>query len=233
MSYISEVDHENGQCASSQPRILGIAFACGAWRGNPDHETEQTRGAVVPLSPAAADTGTASGHRSCDWSDGTRPALGRRPTSFHARRHARAMMVSFDTNVLVYATVSAPLSKTTRARDLVVRGMRAGGSILLLQTLAEFSSVAIRKAGIAVDDVRTTIDAWRAVLPVQGTEDDDLSAALDAVKKHRLAFWDAMLWAAAQRAGVRHLLTEDLQDGLALAGVRFVNPFDAANNRLI
>jgi hypothetical protein len=48
-----------------------------------------------------------------------------------------------------------------------------------------------------------------------------------------LAFWDAMLWAAAQRAGVRHLLTEDLQDGFELAGVRFVNPFDAANNRLI
>ena len=93
--------------------------------------------------------------------------------------------------------------------------------------------MAIRKAGIEVDEVRTIIDAWRGVLPVQGTEDDDLSAALDAVKKHRLAFWDAMLWAAAQRAGVRHLLTEDLQDGFALAGVRFVNPFDARNNRLI
>jgi predicted nucleic acid-binding protein len=111
--------------------------------------------------------------------------------------------------------------------------MRTGSSILLLQTLAEFSSMAIRKAGIAVDEVLTTIDAWRAVLPVQGTEDDDLSAALDAVKKHRLALWDAMLWAAAQRAGVRHLLTEDLQDGFALEGVRFVNPFQAANNRLI
>jgi predicted nucleic acid-binding protein len=93
--------------------------------------------------------------------------------------------------------------------------------------------VAIRKAGIEVDAVRTTIDAWRAGLPVQGTQDDDLSAALDAVKNHRLAFWDAMLWGAAQRAGVRHLVTEDLQDGFELAGVRFVNPFDAANNRLI
>jgi predicted nucleic acid-binding protein len=143
------------------------------------------------------------------------------------------MMVSFDTNILVYATLSIPLAKTHRARDLLIRGMQAGSCILLLQTLAEFSSVAIRKAGIRVDEVRTMIDAWRAVLPVQGTEDDDLSAALDAVKKHRLAFWDSMLWAAAQRAGVRHLLTEDLQDGFELAGVRFVNPFDAANNRLI
>ena len=91
--------------------------------------------------------------------------------------------------------------------------------------------MAIRKAGIGVDEVRTTIDAWRAVLPVQGTEDGDLSAALDAVKKHRLAFWDAMLWAAAQRGGVRHLVTEDLRDGFELAGVRFVN--QAANNGLI
>jgi predicted nucleic acid-binding protein len=143
------------------------------------------------------------------------------------------MMISFDTNILVYATISTPHAKTYRARDLLVRGMRTGSCILLLQTLAEFSSVAIRKAGIAVDEVRTAIDAWRAVLPVQGTEDDDLSAALDAVKKHRLAFWDALLWGAAQRAGVRHLLTEDLQDGFELSGVRFVNPFEAANNRLI
>jgi predicted nucleic acid-binding protein len=143
------------------------------------------------------------------------------------------MMVSFDTNILVYATLLVPLVKTHRARELLVRGMRTGSCILLLQTLAEFSSVAIRKAGIEVDEVRTIIDAWRGVLPVQGTEDEDLSAALGAVKKHQLPFWDAMLWAAAQRAGVRHLLTEDLQDGFALAGVKFVNPFDARNKQLI
>jgi hypothetical protein len=91
------------------------------------------------------------------------------------------------------------------------------GSCILYYYCKPSSSVAIRKAGIAVDEVRTTIEA---ALPVQGTEDDDLSAAVDAVKKHRLAFWDAMLWGAAQRAGVRHLLTEDLQDGLELAVVR-------------
>jgi predicted nucleic acid-binding protein len=52
------------------------------------------------------------------------------------------------------------------------------------------------------------------------------------VKKYRLAFWDAMLWAAAQRAGVRHLLTEDVQDGFELAGVRFINPFKAAERSI-
>src|SRR2546423_11869944 len=95
-------------------------------------------------------------------------------------------MVTFDTNILVYATAAAPDAKAKRSRDLIVRGMQSGWSVLLLQTLAEFSNVAIRKAGIPIDDIRATIDAWRAVLPVQAAEDGDLTAALDAVKTHRL-----------------------------------------------
>jgi predicted nucleic acid-binding protein len=110
---------------------------------------------------------------------------------------------------------------------------RAASSVLLLQTLAEFSNVALRKAKIPVKDIRRTIDAWRAVLPVQAADDDDLLRALEAVRAHRLAFWDAMLWASAHRAGVRHLLTEDLQDGFALEGVTFVNPFKREHDRLI
>jgi hypothetical protein len=39
--------------------------------------------------------------------------------------------------------------------------------------------------------------------------------------------------ASAQWAGARHLLTEDVQDGLVLQGVTFVNPFKRANDRLI
>ena len=49
--------------------------------------------------------------------------------------------------------------------------------------------------------------------------------ALEVVRAHRLAFWDAMLWASAQRAGVKHLFTEDFQDGFVLQGVTFVNAF--------
>ena len=142
-------------------------------------------------------------------------------------------MISFDTNILVYATTSISDVRVMRARDLVARAMRTASCVLLLQALAEFSSVAIRKARIPVKDIRRTIDAWRAVLPVQAAADSDLSAALEAVRAHRLAFWDAMLWASAQRAGVRHLLTEDLQDGFALQGVMFINPFKQKNDQLI
>jgi predicted nucleic acid-binding protein len=38
---------------------------------------------------------------------------------------------------------------------------------------------------------------------------------------------------ATTGAGVRCLLTEDLQDGFILQSVKFVNPFKRANDRLI
>lgn len=142
-------------------------------------------------------------------------------------------MIAFDTNILVYATAALADARVERARDLLGRGMRASSVVLLLQSLAEFSNVAWRIARIPVSKIRKTIDAWCAVLPVQGADTEDLFVALEAVRVHRIAFWDAMLWAFAQRAGVKYLLTEDFQDGFTLRGVTFVNPFKQKNDQLI
>ena len=143
------------------------------------------------------------------------------------------MIVTFDTNILVYATAAAEGAKAARARELIARGMHVPACLLLLQTLAEFARVAIGKAGIPVANVRAIVAAWSTVLPVHPAEPDDLLTALDAVRAHRFAFWDAMLWAAARRTGVRYFLSEDMQDGFTLDGVRFVNPFASANDDLI
>lgn len=142
-------------------------------------------------------------------------------------------MISFDTNVLIYATAAGTDDKANRARELLARAMRAGNSVLLLQSLTEFSSVAIRKAGIAVEAVQRILHAWCAVLLIQAADESDLFAALEAVRVHRLAFWDAMLWASAQRAGVTHLLTEDFQDGFVLGDLTFINPFMRDNDQLM
>jgi predicted nucleic acid-binding protein len=142
-------------------------------------------------------------------------------------------MISFDTNVLIYATAADADAKAKRARDLLARAMRAGDTVLLLQSLTEFSSVAIGKAKIAIEAVQQLVQAWCAVLPIQAADESDLATALEAVRAHRLAFWDAMLWASAQRAGVRHILTEDFQDGFVLGDVRFINPFARDNEPLI
>ena len=132
-----------------------------------------------------------------------------------------------------YATAAGADDRANRARDLLARAMQVGNSVLLLQSLTEFSNVAIRKARIAIEAVQRIVRSWCAVLPVQLADESDLFTALEAVRAHRLAFWDAMLWASAQRAGVRQLLSEDFQDGFALRDVTFINPFNRENNQLI
>ena len=49
------------------------------------------------------------------------------------------------------------------------------------------------------------------------------------VEHHNLSFWDAMQWAVAKQAGATLLLSEDLQHGRELEGVRFLNPFLDSN----
>lgn len=60
-----------------------------------------------------------------------------------------------------------------------------------------------------------------------------LDRAMGEGTQHRLSFWDALLWATADGAGVRYLLTEDYQDGRTLGEVTFVIPFEPRNQPLL
>lgn len=143
------------------------------------------------------------------------------------------MIVSFDTNILVYASGAGTTEKQSRASDLLIRGMLGGSGVLLLQALAEFSNVALRKYRLRNDDVEAMLSAWQATMPVHAATLDDLAAAHGAVRGHNVQFWDAMFWATARRVGVRCILSEDFQDGRVLDGVTLLNPFNPANDALI
>jgi predicted nucleic acid-binding protein len=54
--------------------------------------------------------------------------------------------------------------------------------------------------------------------------------ALDAVPRHGLSFWDALIWAAAKENGISVIHTEDFQDGRDIEGVQFRNPFVAGED---
>jgi predicted nucleic acid-binding protein len=140
-------------------------------------------------------------------------------------------MVSFDTDVLVHAVNALPNEKAVRARNVVERTMRASSGILLLQPLSEFCDFA-RKARVQLADIENIMEAWSAVLPIAAPDEDDFRAAVKALSAFP-SFRDALLWASAKGAGVKHLLTETLADGLDFQGVVFVNPFMSKNAGLI
>jgi predicted nucleic acid-binding protein len=141
--------------------------------------------------------------------------------------------ICFDTNVLAYAIDATAGDRHTRAVEIIRRVSQSGEALLILQTAAEFYAVARRKLGTTPDDARAFLARLRAVLPVHGATEPDLDKAIAATEHHGISFWDAMLWATADRIGVRWLLTEDFQDGRTLGGVTFVDPFKAENERLL
>ena len=143
------------------------------------------------------------------------------------------MICTLDSNVLVYAVVEPPEPRADRARELIVRCTRGNTAILLLQALAEFSTVAMRRHGLSAFDIQNRVDALRQPIPVEAAAEEDLLAALDLVRDHRLAFWDAMMCATASRAGLQYLLSEDMEDGRRFGGLTIVNPFRPENAALI
>jgi predicted nucleic acid-binding protein len=141
--------------------------------------------------------------------------------------------VCFDTNVFGYAIDATAGRRHDTALDLVERALRSGETVLILQTLAEFYTMSTRKLETSPDDARSFLAGLRAALPVYAATDPDLDQAMRCSQRHGMSFWDAMLWATADRIGVRYLLSEDFQDGRVLGGVTFVDPFRDRNERLL
>lgn len=138
-------------------------------------------------------------------------------------------MISFDTNILVYAADRAAGERHGAAVDLLEQSIRRGNCIQTLQSLCEFFNVVTRKSGIEIDAAAAFVDGWLSVMLVEAATAADLGEAMRAVATYRIAFWDAMLWATARRAGVRVLFSEDFQDGQTIEGVRIFNPFAPHN----
>jgi predicted nucleic acid-binding protein len=142
------------------------------------------------------------------------------------------LSVAFDTNVLVYAVDRSEGGRHLTASLLIERALRKRRGVLILQTLAEFYAVTTGKLKGRPEDALRFLDRLRAVLAVHAVDQRDFDRATRG-DRHGLSFWDALLWATADRIGVRYLLTEDYQDGRTLGGVTFVDPFKADNERLL
>jgi len=126
----------------------------------------------------------------------------------------------FDTNVLLYL-LSADQDKADRAEA----ALTAGGSVSV-QVLNEFASVASRKLGMPIPEIREALAAIRAVCRVEPVSEDTHDLGLKVAERYGLSVYDSMIVASALLAGCKSLLTEDMQDGQTFDGrLKVRNPF--------
>jgi predicted nucleic acid-binding protein len=132
----------------------------------------------------------------------------------------------FDTNVFVYL-LSADGEKASRAEDLI----RQRG-VISVQVLNEIVSAGLRKLAPSMRQIRDVLAVARAACEVKILDLPTHELALDLAERYRLAFYDALIVAAASLAGCSVLYTEDLQHGQRFDGVAVRNPFRPAGQAI-
>lgn len=132
-----------------------------------------------------------------------------------------------DTNILVYAFLQREDPRARIAREWL-HAMKFGDAVISTQVLAEFAQVAGSKAHRSASEVERLLRLCRYA-DVVFLLADDIIQAVRLRGETSISLWDAMIVVAAQRAGCQTLLTEDLNHGQVVRGVRIVNPFKDAS----
>lgn len=134
--------------------------------------------------------------------------------------------VFVDSNVLIYAHDQDADVKQQRASERLRELWENGLGRLNTQVLEEFYVNVTQKIKKPLSrsqarEVIRNYGLWveSAITPSTVVRASEISEAW------RLAFWDSMIVAAAEQDGAGELLSEDLNHGQVIAGVRVVNPF--------
>ena len=133
-------------------------------------------------------------------------------------------MKFIDSNVFIYAADSKNPVKRSIARKLISVAVASGGCKINVQVLNEFSSVAYRKLGLTIDEIKAYLEMFRAltILPVPA---DVTEKGLDVMQRYGLQFYDSLLLVAASESGCSEFISEDLNDGQIYCGMKAANPF--------
>jgi len=134
-----------------------------------------------------------------------------------------------DTNILVYSRDASEPQKQPRAREWMAHLWADRRGRISVQILSEYYVTVTRKLRPGL----SRQDAWADVKALLAWQPVPMDAALieEGYRQQEafgLAWWDALVLTAAQRARCRYLLSEDFQEGQDFAGLVVVNPFRRA-----
>jgi predicted nucleic acid-binding protein len=130
-----------------------------------------------------------------------------------------------DTNVLIYAHDVDAKAKHETAKRVLQELWSERSGVLSMQVLQEFYVNVTRKIPkpISRDAARLVVGSY-AIWCIETTT-AEISAAFRIEDQSQIGFWDALIVASALKGGANRVLSEDLNAGQTIAGIRIENPF--------
>jgi len=136
-----------------------------------------------------------------------------------------------DTNILVYRFDSRFPEKQTRAEELLQAGIAEDSIRVPHQALVEFVAATTRPLArnapslLSPDDARREMEEMLVQFEVLYPDEELLRIAIRGAATYRLSWFDAQMWAYAERFGLDTLWSEDFENGRLYGRVRARDPF--------
>lgn len=130
-----------------------------------------------------------------------------------------------DKNVLIYAHDTDAAAKHGLAKQILQELWNQRAGALSMQVLQEFYVNVTKKIAkpLSKESARAVVNNY--VIWCVDTTSEEISTAFRIEDAARIGFWDALIVASALKAGADLILSEDLNAGQTISGVRIENPF--------
>lgn len=140
------------------------------------------------------------------------------------------MVALADTNVLVYRYDHRFPRKQHLAEQVLRDGIGDGSVVLPHQAVVEFVAATTRRRGgdrplLDPATARREAEELLAQFDLLYPDTELVRTALRGAAAYGLSWFDAHLWAYAERYGLDRLLSEDFEDGRLYGTVTVVDPF--------
>ena len=135
-----------------------------------------------------------------------------------------------DTNVLIYAHDVDAQGKHLTAKETLAELWANRAGVLSTQVLHEFYVNVTRKIPKPLSKQHARVIVENYSIWCVETTPAEISTAFRLEDEARISFWDALICAAALKAGAERILSEDLNAGQKISGVRIENPFIGRKN---
>lgn len=100
--------------------------------------------------------------------------------------------------------------------------------VISTQVVKEVSSVLLRKFNYPVNDLKVLI-SYLEKFEVVETPIETIRSGLDIMESYQLSFWDSLICAAAASSNCSTILTEDMNNGQDILGIRIQSPLTYSN----
>ncbi len=129
-----------------------------------------------------------------------------------------------DTNILVYSLDSSNPRKKAISREYLRKCTKENCGVISTQILQEFFIVSTKKMGVEPLTAKSLVHSFQNFETVM-VSPELIENAVDCHILNRISFWDALVIVAAESSKCDVVLTEDMNNGQIIRGVRIKNPY--------